>query len=274
MRSEIVKGTIFAVDKMQIEYAVCNITQVNYIDDSYEYIFEPNYTVIDMLSSDVFQGIPGLDLDYRMKKYVRHNRVPTFIYERTPQSNREDLYEYLDESKLEFLDPLEWLIRTDYKYTGDNLVVKRYQEAVNSWQVKMIPGSTIKLDSVLPLGKTNYKRLKTMLQLVAIGCNLHIPEFNIDDSNRKNIYGMIKTLYEAEYKNRGKRQQKGIENAKDEGKYMGRKKIDVSLPKLAEVSDLLEDGVISTVEAMDRLGLKSKSTLYRRLNEYRNNIAH
>lgn len=269
MRNVKVKGTIFAVDHMQIEYAVCNITQVNYIDESYEYIFEPNYTVIDILSSDIFQGIPGLNLDYRKQEYVRRNRVPTFIYERTPQTNREDLYEYLDESKLEFLDPLEWLIRTDYKYTGDNLVVRRYKEAESLRQVILIPGSTIRLDNVLPLGKTNYKRLKTMLQLIALGCNLHTPEFDIDDSNRRNLYGMIKGLYEAEYKNRVKRQKKGIANAKDDGKYRGRKKIDISLPKLAEISDLLESGNISTVEAMERLGLKSKSTFYRRLNEYR-----
>ena len=119
---------------------------------------------------------------------------------------------------------------------------------------------------------TNYKGLKTILQLIAIGSTLHTPEFIIDDSNRRNIYGMVKAMYEAEYKSRIKRQQKGIDNAKNEGKYMGRKKIDVSIPKLAEVSELLEKEVISIPEAMQRLGLRSKSTLYRRLNEYRSNI--
>lgn len=269
MRSQKVEGMIYAVSKMQIEYAVCKISQVSYEDDTYEYIFEPNYSVIDLLNSDVFQGIPGLDLELRKARYVRKNRIPTFIYERTPQENREDLYEYLDEYELDFLDPLEWLIRTDLKYTGDNLMVSRYEEPVNIWSVNRISGSSITLESIVALGKSNYNRLKTILQLIADGSYLYTPDFSIEDENRKNLHGMVKALYEAEYKARESRQKRGIDIAKEEGKYKGRKKVEVSIPKLAEVSDLLERGKISSKDGMEMLGLKSKSTLFRRLKEYR-----
>jgi hypothetical protein len=269
MKSQKTEGIIYAVDHLQIKYAVCKLTQVNYEDDSYEYIFEPNYKIIDLLDTDFFQGIPGLDLELRKERYVRANRVPTFIYERTPQENREDLYELLEEYSLEYLDPLEWLIRSKREYTGDNLQVDRYEEALNIDYVKMIPNSTIRLESIISLGNTSYKRLKTILQLIANGSNLYTPEFVIDDKNRENFYGMIKSLYEAEYHNRMKRQKKGIEQAKGEGKYKGRKQIQVSIPKLAEVSDLLERRKISSKEAMEILGLKSKSTLYRKIKAFR-----
>ncbi len=269
MKSQKVQGMIYAVDKMQIEYAVCKTSQVNYEDDTYEYIFEPNYSVIDLLKSDVFQGIPGLNLELRKDRYVRKNKIPTFIYERTPQENREDLFEFLDEYELDFLDPLEWLIRTNLKYTGDNLMVRRYEEPVNISSIKHIPGSSIELDSIMPLGKSNYKRLKTILQLIADGSYLYTPDFCVEDDNRVNLHGMVKALYEAEYKARESRQKRGIDIAKEKGKYKGRKRLEVSIPKLAEVSDLLERGKISSKDGMEMLGLKSKSTLYRRLKEYR-----
>lgn len=271
MRSHRLEGMIYAVDRMQIHYAVCKISQVNYEDDTYEYIFEPNYAVIGLLKSDVFQGIPGLDLELQKDTYIRKNRIPTFIYERTPQENREDLYEFLDEYELDFLDPLEWLIRSNLKYTGDNLVVKRYEEPVNAKSVNKIPGSSIELGSIKPLGGNNYKRLKTILELIAIGSYLYTPDFSIQDKNRTNVHGMIQALYRAEYKARESRQRKGIEKAKENGKYKGRKRVNVSIPKLAEVSLLLKKGKISSNEGMEMLGLKSKSTFYRRLKEYREN---
>ncbi|MEA1974357.1 MAG: hypothetical protein U9N10_02220 [Bacillota bacterium] len=271
MRSQRVEGMIYAIDRMQIHYAVCKISQVNYEDDTYEYIFEPNYEVIGLLKSDVFQGIPGLNLEIRRDKYIRKNRIPTFIYERTPQENREDLYELLDEYELDFLDPLEWLIRSNLKYTGDNLVVKRYEKPVKAKSINKIPGSLIELESIKLLGQNNYKRLKTILELIAIGSFLYTPDFNIEDMNRDNIHGMVQALYEAEYNARERRQRKGIKNAKDNGKYKGRKRINISIPKLAEVSLMLEKGKISSKEGMEILGLKSRSTFYRRLKEYREN---
>lgn len=270
MRIQKVEGMIYAVDEIQIEYAVCKISQVHYEDDTYEYIFEPNYSVIDLLNSDVFQGVPGIDLELKKDRYVRKNMVPTFIYERTPQENREDLYELLDEYELDFLDPLEWLIRSNFKYTGDNLVVRRYEKPVIVYSVNRIPGSSIEIDSITALGQSNYKRLKTILQLIADGSYLYTPGFCIDDENRENLHGMVKALYEVEYKARERRQKRGIGIAKEKGKYKGRKKIEISLPKLAEVSDLLERGKISSKEGMEILGLNSKSTFYRRLKEFRN----
>ena len=34
------------------------------IKDTFKYIFTPYYDVIDLLNSDIFQGLPGLELDF------------------------------------------------------------------------------------------------------------------------------------------------------------------------------------------------------------------
>lgn len=45
-----------------------------------------------------------------------------------------------------------------------------------------------------------------MRQLIVIGSDLHTPYVDMDDSDRRNIYGMKKAMYEAEYVNRIKGQ--------------------------------------------------------------------
>lgn len=72
-----------------------------------------------------FQGIPGLDLDLKKKSYTRENVIPVFISERAPAKNREDLWELLEKCDMQYLNPVEWLIRTNTQYPGDKLFVKR-----------------------------------------------------------------------------------------------------------------------------------------------------
>lgn len=79
----------------------------------FEYVFEPNYFLIDLLDSKYFQGIPGLNLDLKKQEYIRKNIIPTFISERVPQKNREDFYELLEKLNMKSMDPIEYLIRTD-----------------------------------------------------------------------------------------------------------------------------------------------------------------
>ena len=50
---------------------------------------------MDLLPNNIFQGIPGLNLELRKDKYVRKNMTPVFISERTPSAHREDLWELL-----------------------------------------------------------------------------------------------------------------------------------------------------------------------------------
>lgn len=57
----------------------------------------------------MFQGIPSLNLDLKKEVYVRENILPTFILERVPSKNREDLYDLLKSVNLTYIDPIEYL---------------------------------------------------------------------------------------------------------------------------------------------------------------------
>lgn len=56
-----------------------------------------------------------------------------------------------------------------------------------------------------------------------------------------------------------------IEQAKREGKYTGRKPIEVDENILRQVSKELDEGIISVEEAMRRTKIKSRSTFYRKM---------
>lgn len=110
----------------------CKLAKVTYLvreDDTFCYTVEPCYAVTDLLRPPLFQGIPGLNLDLRLARYVRENRTPVLISERAPAPNREDLQELLTGVGMTYLDPLEWLIRTDLRYSGDRMYLRRWEPA-------------------------------------------------------------------------------------------------------------------------------------------------
>lgn len=118
-------GTICLKDNAGTEYHISKIEYVEREDGSFYYVFTPDYSVIDLLPANLFQGIPGLDLSLRKEIYIRENIVPVFISERTPGPNREDLDALLKETDMEYLNRLEWLIRTQMHYGGDLLYVTK-----------------------------------------------------------------------------------------------------------------------------------------------------
>lgn len=101
---------------------------------------------------------------------------------------------------------------------------------------------------------------------------------NMDEGIAKEMLKMINnvlievlsTMAEAERKKIRDRQAEGIAIAKKEGKYKGRKKIEVD--NFEDVYNKLQTGEIQTkVEAMNILGIK-KNTFYRRLEEYEKSL--
>lgn len=99
---------------------------------------------------------------------------------------------------------------------------------------------------------------------------------NMDEGIAKEMLKMINnvlievlsTMAEAERKKIRDRQAEGIAIAKKEGKYQGRKKIEVD--NFENVYKKWKAGEIETaVEAMNILGIK-KNTFYRRVKEYEN----
>jgi len=270
MKKHTVKGIIYAVDEINIEYAVCTIEQVTYEDQTYKYIFKPLYDIIDLCDTSFFQGIPGLNLELKKNEYIRENKTPTFIYERTPQENREDLWDLLEEVRMEYLDKLEWLIRTDRVYTGDNLIVKRFKKPSIKYDLdKIVYGDEIHLETINNHFKTTYEKLKILTEIAAKGASIETEEFCVDLNNREDVFNVTYSIYKSEYLSRKRKQRKGIEEAKKKNLYKGRKKIKVSKPKLEEVIAKMDRNEITVKEALNILNLNSKSTLYRRIREFK-----
>ena len=73
-------------------------------------------------------------------------------------------------------------------------------------------------------------------------------------------------LAELERENILERQREGIEIAKSEGKYKGRKPVDIDEDKMRSLCQKWRDGDITATAAMKELGLKP-NTFYRRVKE-------
>ena len=84
MKTYTSKGIICIAGQFDLIYRVADIFYYLNDDDSFKYVFKPNYAVTELISSWYFQGIPGLNLDLKKEEYIRENRVPVFISERVP----------------------------------------------------------------------------------------------------------------------------------------------------------------------------------------------
>ena len=116
-------GIIKAVMKSGDKISVGQIDYQEFGEENFQYVITPYWEMIDGLPASVFQGFPGIDLELRLKHYYRVNYIPTFIAERTPAENREDLWELLEAVGLTYYDRFEWLLRTSMRAANDNLIV-------------------------------------------------------------------------------------------------------------------------------------------------------
>ncbi|MBQ7884010.1 MAG: hypothetical protein IJ320_06630 [Phascolarctobacterium sp.] len=255
MREFTTTGLICLCDEYGIEYVVSKISYTVWEDESYKYVFTPNYSVIDLLKAPLYQGIPGLKMELRKKEYVRENMVPVFISERSPNKNREDLWELLSEVGLDYHNQLEWLIRTTTRYSGDRFYVRRFTEADEKHCVVIDEPSY----EERALGYC-----KLVLGVICAGHDVQTENYLIDDSNRKEFYHLLMTLYRSEYEAARKQE---LENKKFTPR--GRQRIKLDVLKADEVFCLFTNDKISEAEALQRLEV-SRATFYRRLKEYKN----
>lgn len=258
MRSIQTKGIICIRDDLDFEYQVSYIEYTEWEDETYCYLFRPDYSVIDLLPDSVFQGIPGLNLDLRKPEYVRKNMVPTFISERTPGPNREDLWELLERYGMDHLNRLEWLIRTDMRYCGDPLYVKRYEEKE--------PDFIIDLSKLEQTESRSVNIQRKMLESICSGAMIDMQNYRIDDSNRLQYYTLLMMLYRKEKSYLESRKKAGIQRAAKEGKYKGRRPVQIPEPEWLEVAAKFRSKKITEEQALKRLGI-SRSTFYRRLKK-------
>ncbi|MBE6911404.1 MAG: recombinase family protein [Ruminococcaceae bacterium] len=253
-----VNALICLKDDLGLEYVVSQIEYKLWRNEEFEYTFRPNYSVIQLLDSSLFQGIPGIDLEKRKEEYVRRNTVPTFISERAPGANREELWRLLEDCNMEYLNQLEWLIRTDTKYIGDRLYVRKPKADKSS--------DIVNLDNELTRLKRSYDIQKALLQNICLGYDIEYKGFIIDDINRKTCYDLLYRLFEREATRLKKLQNDGINNARKSGKYSGRKSIQVDDTKFYEVVGKYRNHRINAEEAAKMLNM-STATFYRRIRK-------
>lgn len=256
MRKMSTSGTICLDDEYGFTYHIAKIQYLEYEDESYRYEITPNYSVISLLTEKDFQGIPGLDLSLKKETYVRENMVPVFISERTPGENREDLWVLLEACNMQYLNRLEWLIRTDTQYSGDNFYVCR------------VHAETLKVPSIDALGNRSSIISRKVLEVICSGGEIHTKDFVIDDSNRKGYYELFMAMYKTEKKYLDSRRRDGIKASSKQGKYLGRSRLKINSLKLNEIFASYEAGKMNAREAAAMLQI-STSTFYRRYREYK-----
>jgi len=247
-----VSGEICLAYTKQTLFKVARITYELFEDESYQYIFEPYYDVIDGLEDVDWGGIPGLDLESRQKQYYRVGIVPVFISERTPSPNRINLLEELKQANLAYLDRLQWLINTNTVYTGDKLLVK--PDGFNSF--KGISNQSAQWHTL------------SILHLLGMRIPIEIEGRVFSGDERTSLIRAFVLEYEFLSAKRRKSQAIGQVEARERGVYQGRKPIKVSIPMLDEVQRNLSSGLITFEEAM-QLTKMSRATLYRNLKRLR-----
>lgn len=240
MNKLISTGMICLKNDLNIEFYVCKITYILNEDESFKYIFEPNYNVIYLLDSDIFQGIPGLNLDLKRKQYIRTS-LPVFISERVPQKNREDFNEILSSLNMDYMNPIDYLIKTKMKYSGDNFYVKEFENKqkiiINKISNKNNTANTIKI----------------ILNNITKGNDVIINNLVINDKNRKDVYQTLIYIYQKAYNFIYSKQKEGIKNTNHI--YKGRKPIYVDKLEFLTLQDKINKKEISIKDACLKLGI-------------------
>ena len=254
MNSIISKGIICIKDIYNIEYRLCELQYKLNKDESFEYTFVPNYSIIDLLPIDVFDTIPGLDLQLRKKEYKRTNIIPTFISERVPNENRQNYYELLKERNMEYMDPIEYLIRSKKRYSGDTLYVIAYEDSVK-----------VEID-IEKLKNNSNDCIRKILIEICKGNIVRIKNAIINDDNRKDIYTILINIYDKNYKQHKQLQKEGIEKAKKKGKYRGRVAIKIDRLELLQAQEDVKKKELTPKQAADKLNI-SIDKYYRELKK-------
>ena len=273
MPSFVNSGIIKAVMKSGEKISVAQIDYQEFDEQNFQYVISPYWEIVDGLPPSVFQGIPGIDMDLRLKSYYRVNYIPTFIAERTPSEGREDLWDLLGSVGLDYYDRFEWLLRTKMRAANDNLIVerRRMEETVKEFTADILSslqyGDKIIADSIESIASTAQGLAEGMFKILTSGANVVTASGQtlVDAVTRAAMIPYMVTQKIMARHERTASQQAGIEQAKREGKYTGRKPIAVDTNTLRQVARELDAGLITVEEAMKRTNIPSRSTFYRKL---------
>ena len=269
-------GIIYAVDRIGSKYAVSRVDFERYDDQNFQYIFSPEWSVIDTLPPSIFQGIPGLDMSLRLERYYRVNMTPYFISERTPSESREDLWDLLEEVGLDYYDRFVWLLRTNMRCGTDNLIVERAEasrhiafESAKSLPANLQPNDCVSIKGFQSIASTSHQLRKNLLQILRSGARIldETEEHQLSEEECSLLLNLLMLQDSMESNQKKQRHQDGVNRAKHDGKYAGRKKIAVDQNLFRQVAKDFRKRKITEDEAMARVGIASRSTFYRRLKE-------
>ena len=266
-------GIIKAVMKSGEKISVAQIDYQEFDEENFQYVISPYWEIVDGLPASVFQGIPGIDMDLRLKNYYRVNYIPTFIAERTPSENREDLWELLESVDLDYYDRFEWLLRTKMRAANDNLIVerRRIEETVGQFASGIISGlqygDKVIVESMESIADTTAGLTDGMFNIVTSGIDVvtESGQVLVDAMTRAAMIPYMVAQRIMSRRERISHQQAGIEQAKKDGKYAGRKPTPVDENVFRHVAKELDEGIITIEEAMKRTKINSRSTFYRKL---------
>ena len=129
-------------------------------------------------------------------------------------------------------------------------------------------GDTVVVESISRIARNTRDLLSIVSELTEKGVEFVSLKENIDTTTPQGRFMLtvFGALAELERENILERQREGIEIAKSEGKYKGRKPIDYDEAQMKALCKKWRAGEITATAAMKKLGLKP-NTFYRRVKE-------
>ena len=244
-------GIIKAVMKSGEKISVAQIDYQEFDEENFQYVISPYWEIIDGLPVSVFQGIPGIDMDLRLERYYRVNYIPTFIAERTPSENREDLWEILEAVGLDYYDRFEWLLRTTMRAANDNLIVerKRVSQVMEGFTSGMLStlqyGDKIIVESMEAIAGTTAGFMDGIFTIVTNGVDIisKSGQVFVDEMTRAAMVPIVVTQRMIARREHAANRRQGIEQAKRDGKYTGRRPVEVDEKVLRQVKQEWKDGL-------------------------------
>ena len=271
-------GIIKVYDRHNRKYSVGEIIFERFDDQNFQYIIKPYWKFIDQIPHGLFQGIPGINMDLRREAYYRVNMTPAFISMRTPSESRDNVRELMRSVGLDYYDRFEWLLRSEMRCGDDNLLVVRkpmdnlriqnFEQVSNRY---FHSNDIIEIDNLSDIQSSNAKLVEVLFSLLHSGVQIYIRSESryIDDNERRTMLYLLRNMLECIDHNNRNRREEGIEEAKRNKRYTGRKPIKVDDQLLKQVAITFLNNRISEKEAMSKLKINSRSTFYRKIRKFR-----
>ena len=136
----------------------------------------------------------------------------------------------------------------------------------------MLYGRKKRIKNLGTLESRSVGLVRRLLEIICYGGTVKTSDFSINDSNRKELYTLLMTLYSKEKKYIETRKKEGIQKAAKMGKYKGREKIQIDDSRLMEIFGEYESDRITGTEAAGKLNI-SLSTFNRRYREYKKSLS-